>query len=111
MVAEERDGYGIQSKYGGLGWKVHNQKPHRGAAVCSSTGLQADGGGVDLDEEGRPVACELLPGNTTDLKLLIPMIKRLQARFEAGSFCVVEDHGMISEKTIEAIEAPGSRVE
>jgi hypothetical protein len=67
--------------------------------------------GAALDEEGRPVACELLPGNATDVKLLIPVIKGIQARFEAGSFCVVADRGMISRKTIEALEAPGSGIE
>jgi hypothetical protein len=67
--------------------------------------------GAALDEEGRPVACELLPGNATDVKMLLPVIKGIQARFEAGSFCVVADRGMISKDTIEALEAPGSGVE
>jgi len=67
--------------------------------------------GAALDEEGRPVACELLPGNATDVKMLIPVIKGIQARFEAGSFCVVADRGMISKDTIEALEAPGSGIE
>jgi transposase len=67
--------------------------------------------GAALDEEGRPVACELLPGNATDVKMLLPVIKGIQARFEAGSFCVVADRGMISKDTIEALEAPGSGTE
>ena len=67
--------------------------------------------GAALDEVGCPVACELLPGNATDVKLLIPVIKGIQARFEAGSFCVVADRGMISKNTIEALEAPGSGME
>ena len=67
--------------------------------------------GAALDEEGRPLACELLPGNATDVKLLIPVIKGIQARFETASFCVVADRGMISKKTIEALEAPGSGIE
>jgi hypothetical protein len=67
--------------------------------------------GAALDEEGRPVACELLPGNATDVKKLLPVIKGIQARFEAGSFCVVADRGMISKDTVEALEAPGSGVE
>jgi len=67
--------------------------------------------GAALDEEGRPVACELLPGNATDVKLLIPVIKGIQSRFEAGSFCVVADRGMISKNTIEVLEAPGSGIE
>ena len=42
---------------------------------------------------------------------MIPVIKGIQARFEAGSFCVVADRGMISKSTIEALEAPGSGIE
>lgn len=67
--------------------------------------------GAALDEQGRPVACELLPGNATDVKLFFPAIKALQSRFQAGSFCVVADRGMISQATIQALEAPGSGID
>ena len=67
--------------------------------------------GAALDEKGRPVCCEIFPGNATDVKLLLPAIKGMQARFEAGSFCVVADRGMISQKTLQALEAPGSGIE
>jgi hypothetical protein len=67
--------------------------------------------GAALDEQGRPVACELLPGNATDVKLFFPAIKALQSRFEAGSFCVVADRGMISQATLQALEAPGSGID
>ncbi|MBA7590667.1 hypothetical protein ES708_32795 [subsurface metagenome] len=67
--------------------------------------------GAALDERGRPVACEMLPGNATDVKLFFPTIKALQRRFEASSFCVVADRGMISARTIEAFEAPGSGIQ
>jgi len=67
--------------------------------------------GAALDEEGRPVCCELLPGNATDVKLLVPVIKSMQSRFAAGSFCVVADRGMMSKKTIAAFEAPGSGID
>ncbi len=67
--------------------------------------------GAALDEQGRPVACKMLPGNASDVKLFLPAIKSLQARFEAGSFCVVADRGMISARTIEALEAPGSGIQ
>jgi hypothetical protein len=67
--------------------------------------------GAALDEEGRPVACQLLPGNATDVKLFFPAIKSLQSRFEAGSFCVVADRGMISQATVQALEAPGSGID
>jgi transposase len=67
--------------------------------------------GAALDEQGRPVACELLPGNATDVKLFFPAIKALQSRFQAGSFCVVADRGMISKATLQALEAPGSGID
>jgi transposase len=67
--------------------------------------------GAALDERGRPVACELLPGNATDVKLFFPAIKALQNRFAAGSFCVVADRGMIRQATLQALEAPGSGIE
>jgi hypothetical protein len=67
--------------------------------------------GAALDEQGRPVACELLPGNATDVKLFFPAIKALQNRFEAGSFCVVADRGMISQATVQALETPGSGID
>jgi transposase len=67
--------------------------------------------GAALDEQGRPVACQILPGNATDVALFLPAIKALQSRFEAGSFCVVADRGMISGKIIQALQAPGSGIE
>lgn len=67
--------------------------------------------GAALDGEGRPVCCEILPGNSSDVKIFFPIIKRMQSRFEAGSFCVVADRGMISAKTILALEAPGSGID
>ena len=33
--------------------------------------------GVILDGEGRPLCCELWPGNVTDVKTLIPVVDRL----------------------------------
>lgn len=53
-----------------------------------------------LDDEGRPVCCEILPGNTADITTLVPLAKRLRERFGIGDVCVVADRGMISEQTI-----------
>ena len=64
--------------------------------------------GVILDGEGRPVCCELWPGNTTDVTTLIPIVERLRERFHIGTVCVVADRGMSSAKTIGALESiPG----
>lgn len=61
--------------------------------------------GLILDEIGRPICCELWPGNTTDVKTLIPVIDRLRLRFHVGKVTVVADRGMISKSTIAALEA------
>jgi len=67
--------------------------------------------GVVLDAEGRPVCCELLPGNISDPKTLLPVVIRLKQRFAIDSFCIVADRGMISKKTIETLESPSFRVD
>jgi hypothetical protein len=61
--------------------------------------------GVILDGEGRPVCCELWPGNTTDVTTLIPIVDRLKQRFHIRSVCVVADRGMISKDTIQRLQA------
>ena len=33
--------------------------------------------GVVLDSEGRPISCELWPGNTADVTTLLPVVDRL----------------------------------
>jgi transposase len=60
--------------------------------------------GAVLDRRGRPVCCELWPGNTTDVKTLIPVVDRLKQRFHIESICIVADRGMISRETIEKLQ-------
>jgi hypothetical protein len=60
--------------------------------------------GAVLDSQGRPICCELWPGNTTDVTTLIPIVDRLRSRFGVRRVCIVADRGMISQETIEALE-------
>ena len=60
--------------------------------------------GMVLDGEGRPVCSEMWPGNTTDVKTLLPVVDRLRQRFGITEVCVVSDRGMISDATIKALE-------
>lgn len=60
--------------------------------------------GVVLDREGRPLCSELWPGNTTDVKTLLPVVARLKERFGIGRLCIVADRGMISAETIARLE-------
>ena len=63
-----------------------------------------------LDGEGRPICCELWPGNTTDVTTLIPVIDRLRRRFRIARIVIVADRGMISRQTIEKLQAPDRAV-
>src|SRR5918994_3867951 len=62
---------------------------------------------VVMDQRGRPLCCEMWPGNTTDVTALIPVVDRLRGRFGIARACVVADRGMISAATIAALEARG----
>ena len=57
-----------------------------------------------IDGEGRPICTEMMPGNTADVAVLVPIIERLRHRFGIGRVCVVADRGMISQATITALE-------
>jgi hypothetical protein len=61
--------------------------------------------GFALDSQGRPLCCELWPGNTTDVKTLLPVVGRLRQRFRVREVCVLADRGMISRKVLAELEA------
>jgi transposase len=61
--------------------------------------------GAIIDDKGKPVCCEMWPGNTTDVKTLIPVTDRVRKRFGISNFCIVADRGMISADTIEELES------
>jgi transposase len=60
--------------------------------------------GLVLDIEGWPLCCEMWPGNTADVKTLVPVVQRLKQRFRVREMCVLADRGMISEETIAVFE-------
>jgi transposase len=60
--------------------------------------------GAIIDDKGKPICCEMWPGNTTDVKTLIPVIDRVRKRFGINKFCIVADRGMISADTIAELE-------
>lgn len=66
--------------------------------------------GVVLDEKGRPLCCEMWPGNTADVKTLVPVVERIRDRFNVSKFCVVADRGMISKETLREFEKPEGKV-
>ena len=62
--------------------------------------------GAVIDDSGKPVCCEMWPGNTTDVKTLIPVIDRIRNRFSISQFCIVADRGIISAETLRELEDP-----
>jgi hypothetical protein len=60
--------------------------------------------GVAMDVEGRPICCEMWPGNTTDVTTLAPVVERMHRRFRVREVCIVADRGMISDEIIRAFE-------
>jgi len=63
--------------------------------------------GAVLDNKGFPLCCEIWPGNTADVNTLIPVANRLRKRFGVEKICIVADRGMISQSTVETMEARG----
>jgi transposase len=61
--------------------------------------------GLVLDVHGRPLCCELWPGNTADVTSLLPVVNRLRQRFRVRRVIIVADRGMISAQTIAALES------
>jgi len=62
--------------------------------------------GVVLDNRGVPICSDMWPGNTTDVKTLMPIVERIRKRFPVGRFCIVADRGMISKETVNTLESP-----
>ena len=62
--------------------------------------------GAVLDGEGRPICCELWPGNTADVTTLIPVVDRLRQRFRIRKACIVADRGMICQEELEGTRRP-----
>lgn len=60
--------------------------------------------GVVIDDEGNPICSEFWPGNTADVKSLVPVANRLKTKFHIGRICLVADRGMISEETKKEIK-------
>lgn len=65
--------------------------------------------GAVLTGDGRPVCCELWPGNHADSTALLSVVDRLRQRFGLRRVCWVADRGMINKDTIQGLE--GRRLE
>ena len=60
--------------------------------------------GMAVDVQGRPMCCEMWPGNTADVTTLVPIVNRMRERFRLREITVVADRGMVSKATLEVFE-------
>lgn len=63
--------------------------------------------GALINEKGRPICCEMWPGNTADVKTLVPQADRFRNRFGIKKICVVADRGMISHENLKDLKERG----
>ena len=63
--------------------------------------------GVVMDGEGRPIACPMWPGNTTDAATILPVATRLRERFGVSDICIVADRGMVGRKNAQELTSLG----
>lgn len=61
--------------------------------------------GAVIDSAGRPISCPMWPGNTADIKTLIPVIERLRGRFGVANVVIVADRGVVSKETVKDLES------
>jgi len=63
--------------------------------------------GALINDKGRPICCEMWPGNTADVKTLVPQADRFRNRFGVKKICVVADRGMISHDNLRDLKERG----
>lgn len=64
--------------------------------------------GVMTDQEGRPVAVEVYPGNTGDPATVVGQVEKLRGRFGLSNLVLVGDRGMLTQTRIDTLrEYPG----
>ena len=74
-----------------------DQKPHRVQVVLAL--LQT--------REGLPLGYRVFPGNTAEVKTLLPLVGELRERYRIGRVVVVADAAMLGTKNLEALTAAG----
>lgn len=59
--------------------------------------------GVLMDQQGIPLGCECLPGNTQDVTLIKALVGKVKERFHLQNIVWVSDAGMASETNVDEL--------
>ncbi len=60
--------------------------------------------GALLTGGGRPISCEVVPGNHSDANALLPIVDRARERFGLTQVCFIADRGTVSNRVIDGLE-------
>ena len=63
--------------------------------------------GLVTDDEGRPIAVEVVSGDTADPATVPAVVERLRDRFDLADVVLVGDRGMLTSARIEALREQG----
>lgn len=63
--------------------------------------------GIVMRRDGQPIACEIWPGNTSDIQAMADVAGILSKRFSIEKVVVVCDRGMVSKKNLDDLTARG----
>jgi hypothetical protein len=58
---------------------------------------------MGVNADGWPVAWDIFPGNTADVKAMDQVVAKLRQRFQIGNVIIVADRGMMSAQTIKQL--------
>ncbi|MEW6670043.1 MAG: IS1634 family transposase, partial [Thermodesulfobacteriota bacterium] len=81
---------------GQFGQSKDRRSDHRQVAV-----------GALLTNTGRPISCEVSPGDQSDVRALLPLVDSTMERFGLRRVCWVADRGMVSREVIAGLEDRG----
>jgi hypothetical protein len=85
----------------------HCPLARRGYSRDGKSGTRQIEYGLVTDEGGRPVAVEVVPGDTADPATVPAVIEKLKGRFELTDVVLVGDRGMLTQARIESLRAEG----
>jgi len=61
--------------------------------------------GAVLSGDGRPLSCQMWPGNQADARSLLSVVDSTRKRFDIEQICWVADRGMATKSLMEELEA------
>ena len=85
----------------------HCPLARRGCSRDGKSGTRQVEYGLVTDEGGRPVAVEVVPGDTADPATVPAVIEKLRGRFDLTDVVLVGDRGMLTQARIEGLREQG----